>query len=125
MDLVTSNLAYTAIEGVYAGRSDAGLRSSPRYEPPVSLRPFRGRSSPRTGNLPPSPLANRDEQTAEAQALRLQHTLTPGNCIEATAIALRATVRADEIDPVLAATEPQAQAFWHVDPARLRPVDFP
>ncbi|WP_291203936.1 hypothetical protein [Hyphomonas sp.] len=57
--------------------------------------------------------------------MRSHHNHAPGNYIEATAIALRATVRPDEIDPVLAAPGPHIQAFCHIGPARLGPVDFP
>ncbi len=125
MDLTTNNLAYTAIEGVLLTfRRRLPVESALRFAdvlPAVPRAIFVSDWHPAT----PLPWGSRDEQTAEAQALRPAHNLTPGNCIEATAIALRATVRPDEIDPVLAALGPQAQAFWHVDPARLRPVDFP
>lgn len=125
MDLVTNNLAYTAIEGVLLTfRRRLPVEPALRFAdilPTVPRAIFVSHWHPAA----PASWGSRDEQTAEAQALRPHHNLTPGNCIEATAIALRATVRADEIDPVLAALGPQAQAYWHVDPARLRPVDFP
>jgi uncharacterized protein (DUF2267 family) len=125
MDLITNNLAYTAIEGVLLTfRRRLPVEPALRFAdvlPAVPRAIFVAHWHPAA----PLPWGSRDEQTAEAQALRPHHNLTPSNCIEATAIALRATVRADEIDPVLVALGPQAQAFWHVDPARLRPVDFP
>lgn len=125
MILASDNAAYTAIQGVLltfrcrlaidqALRFGDALPSVPRAIFVMGWHPSA-----------PVPWGNRDEQTAEAQTLRPHHNLTPPNCIEATAIALRAVVRPDEIDPVLAALGPQARAFWHVDPARLRPVDFP
>jgi uncharacterized protein (DUF2267 family) len=125
MFLESSNAAYTAIQGVLltfrrrltidqALRFADALPSIPRAIFVTSWHP-----------AAPAPWGSRDEQTAEAQALRTHHNLTPPNCIEATAVALRAVVRPDEIDPVLAAIGPGAEAFWWVDPTRIRPVDFP
>jgi uncharacterized protein (DUF2267 family) len=125
MNLVSNNAAYTAIQGVLLTfrrrlTIDQGLRFSDAL-PSIPRSVFVMGWHP----APPLPWGNRDEQTAEAQALRPHHNLTPPNCIEATAIALRALVRPDEIDPVLAAIGPGAEAFWWVDPARIRQVDFP
>ncbi len=125
MALISNNAAYTAIEGVLltfrrrltvdqALRFADALPSIPRAIFIMGWHPTE-----------PAPWGSRAEQTAEARALRPHHNLTPVNCIEATAIALRAVVRPDEIDPVLAAIGPEAEAFWHIDPARVRPVDFP
>ena len=67
----------------------------------------------------------RADQITEAKALRPHHNLTPANCIEATAIALRATVPAPDFDHLLAAIGTGAQDFWRVPPAKLRTVTFP
>lgn len=123
MDLASDNMTYTAVDGV--------------------LRVFRRRLTPEqgiafAGVLPstlraifvtgweitsdPLPFASRDELTAEAQALRPDHNLTPDNAIAATAWALRRSVRQAELDRVLARIGPEAQAFWHVevsDPSEL------
>lgn len=125
MDLVTNNLAYTAIEGVLLTlRRRLAAEPALRFADILATVPqaiFATHWQPAA----PSPGGNRDEETGEAQALRLHNNLTPGNCIEAKAIALRAIVRADEIDPVLAAFGPQAQALWHVDPGAFAPSIFP
>lgn len=125
MDLVSNNSAYTAIEGVLLAfrrrlTVDQALRFADAL-PSVVRAIFLYRWHPEA----PAPWGSRDVQTAEAKALRPDHNLTPDNCIDATAIALRAVVRPDEIDPVLSAIGPEAEAFWRVAPERLRPVDFP
>lgn len=125
MDLVSDNLAYTAIEGVLLAfrrrlTVDQALRFADRL-PSIPRAIFVFRWQPET----PAAWGSRATQIAEAKSLRPGHNLTPDNCIEATAIALRAVVRADEIDPVLAAIGNEATAFWHVPPERLRNVDFP
>lgn len=125
MILVSNNAAYTAIEGVLLTfRRRLTIEQALRFADALPSIP---RAIFVSGWRPeaPAPWDSRAEQTAEAQALRPHHNLTPPNCIEATAIALRAVVRPDEIDPVLAAIGPEAEAFWWVDPARIRPVDFP
>ncbi len=125
MDLVSNNSAYTAIEGVLLTfRRRLSVDQALRFAdvlPAVLRAIFVTHWHPQA----PAPWGEREDQVAEAQALRAHHNLTPGNCIEATAIALRAVVREDEIDPVLATIGPEGQAFWHVDPERRRPVDFP
>ncbi|WP_373050650.1 DUF2267 domain-containing protein [Thalassovita aquimarina] len=125
MGLETDNLAYTAIQGV--------------------LQAFRRRLTPQQAIafaqvLPTVPRAifvadwdfaegpvapgTRADWTAEAKALRPDHNLTPDNCVEATAIALRKSVRRDDLDRVLATLPCFARDFWHtpsVDPATLGP----
>lgn len=125
MGLSSNNSAYTAIEGVLvAFRRRLTVDQALRFADALPSIP---RAVFVTGWHPqaPAPWGSRATQIAEAQALRPHHNLTPDNCIEATAIALRAVVRPDEIDPVLADIGPQAEAFWHVPAERLRPVDFP
>ena len=123
MDLVSSNSAYTAVEGV--------------------LRVFRRRLTPEQGlafanilpsvlraifihdwdiNTPPVPFGDRTALTREAQALRPNHNLTPDNAIEATAWALRRSIDQRDLDRVLAGFPPGAQEFWQVkvdDPREL------
>lgn len=125
MILVSNNAAYTAIQGVLLTfRRRLTIDQALRFADALPSIP---RAIFVTGWHPKSPVpwGSRNEQTAEAQALRPHHNLTPPNCIEATAIALRAVVRPDEIDPVLAAIGPGAEAFWWVAPTRIRQVDFP
>ncbi len=125
MDLTSDNATYTAVEGV--------------------LRAFRRRLTPQEaidfaqvlpsvlralfvadwrldeGPLPP---AARTDWTAEAMALRPHHNLTPRNCVEATALALRKSVLREDLDRVLATLPPFAAEFWStpgIDPATLGP----
>lgn len=63
----------------------------------------------------PLPFGSRTEMTAEAQAIRRDHNLTPDDAIEAVAWALRRQVNARDFDRVLGQIGPEAQAFWHVD----------
>lgn len=125
MDLVSNNSAYTAVEGVLLTfRRRLTVAQALRFAdilPAVVRAIFVFRWQPAV----PAPWGGRDAQTKEAMALRPNHNLTPNNCIEATATALRAVVRADEIDPVLAQIGPEAEAYWQVPADRLRPVDFP
>ncbi|WP_395539902.1 DUF2267 domain-containing protein [Neotabrizicola sp. sgz301269] len=126
MSLESDNAAYTAIEGV--------------------LKAFRRRLTPQEAIdfaqiLPsviralfvadwrldegPVPAGNRRDWTAEARALRPHHNLTPENCIEATALALRQAVLREALDRVLARLPAFAAEFWapptDVDPAGLGP----
>jgi len=70
----------------------------------------------------PIAFADRAEMVAEAQAVRRHHNLTPDDCIDAVAWALRRHVNQRDLDRVLAGIGPGAQAFWHVvvdDPREL------
>jgi uncharacterized protein (DUF2267 family) len=126
MDLTSDNAAYTAVQGV--------------------LRAFRRRLTPQQAIdfaqvLPavlralfvadwrldegPVPPGTRAAWTAEAMALRPHHNLTPENCVEATALALRRSVLRGDLERVLASLPPFAAEFWStpgIDPATLGPV---
>lgn len=125
MNLDSDNATYTAVEGV--------------------LRAFRHRLTPQQAidfaqvlpsvlralfvadwrlNDSPLPPGNRADWTAEAMALRPHHNLTPMNCVEATALALRKSVLRQDLDRVLATLPPFAADFWStpgIDPATLGP----
>jgi uncharacterized protein (DUF2267 family) len=126
MDLTSDNAAYTAVQGV--------------------LRAFRRRLTPQQAIdfaqvLPaalralfvadwrldegPVPPGTRAAWTAEAMALRPHHNLTPENCVEATALALRGSVLRGDLERVLATLPPFAAEFWStpgIDPATMGPV---
>ncbi len=124
MGLVSDNATFTAVEGV--------------------LRAFRARLTPQQAIdfaqvlpsvlralfvahwqiAPPVPAGSRADWTAEAQALRPHHNLTPENCVAATAIALRKAVPRADLDRVLSALPAFATDFWStpgVDPATIAP----
>jgi uncharacterized protein (DUF2267 family) len=72
----------------------------------------------------PLPPGSRADWTAEAMALRPHHNLTPANCVEATALALRKSILRDDLDRVLATLPPFAAEFWStpgIHPATLGP----
>lgn len=123
MDLSSDNMTYTAVDGVFqtfrrrlwsaqviafADLLPSTLRAIFVYRWDVAA--------------PPLPFATREEMTREAQALRPHHNLTPDNAIEATAWALRRSLRQADLDRLLAGFPEGARAFWHVtvdDPAEL------
>lgn len=111
MNLASDNSAFTAVEGV--------------------LRAFRRRLTPQQAIdfaqvLPsvlralfvsdwqladPAAPGTRADWTFDAMALRPHHNLTPPNCVEATAIALRKSILRNDLDPVLASLPPFAAEF--------------
>ena len=125
MELGSDNATFTAVEGV--------------------LRSFRCRLTPQQAidfaqvlpsvlralfvadwRLVDEPVApgRRADWIAEARALRPHHNLTPPNCVEATALALRKSVLREDLDRVLAALPPFAAEFWStpgIDPQTLGP----
>ena len=125
MALDSDNSTFTAIEGVmHCFRNRLTLDQALRFAdllPAVPCEIFVANWHP----CPPVPWGGRADQITEAKALRPHHNLTPANCIEATAIALRATVPAPDFDHLLAAIGTGAQDFWRVPPAKLRTVTFP
>jgi uncharacterized protein (DUF2267 family) len=56
----------------------------------------------------------RADWTREARALRPDHNLTPENCVDATALALRRAVLREDLDRVLARLPTFATEFWSV-----------
>lgn len=124
MNLTSDNATFTAVEGV--------------------LRAFRRRVTPQQAIdfaqvLPsvlralfvadwqladPAPPGTRTDWSADAMALRPHHSLTPPNCVEATALALRKSVLCGDLDRVLTSLPDFAVEFWStpgIDPATLGP----
>lgn len=124
MNLTSDNATYTAVQGV--------------------LQAFRRRLTPQQAvdfaQVLPSVLralfvadwkladpvspGSRADWTAEGKALRPLHNLTPENCVEATALALRKSVLQADLDGVLATLPAFAAEFWStpgIDPASLGP----
>lgn len=124
MDLTSDNMAYTAIDGVLQTfrrhlTAGQGLHFA-------SVLPAVPRAIFVAGWQPdptPPPFPDRATLTRQVQALRSHHNLTPDNAIEATAYALRRSVRAMDLDRVLADLPEGAAAFWQVegDPDALGP----
>lgn len=118
LGLSSDNTTFTAVEGV--------------------LRAFRARLEPRQviafadllpavlralfvadwdPDAPCRPWGDRAALEAEVRALRRHHNLTPPDAIAPVARALRLSVRQADLDRVLAAIGPEAEAFWRVEGA--------
>ena len=124
MNLETDNVAYTAVQGVLqAFRRRLTPQQAIDFAQvlPAVLRAIFVADWQLSNPVPPG---SRDDWTAEAMALRPHHNLTPRNCVEATALALRKSVRCEDLDRVLATLPPFAAEFWStpgINPATLGP----
>lgn len=124
MELETDNLTYTAVQGVlqaFRRRLTAQEAVDFAQVLPAVLRALFVADWRLADPLPPG---NRADWTAEARALRPHHSLTPENCVAATALALRKSVLREDLDRVLASLPPFAAEFWStpgIDPATLGP----
>ncbi|WP_188529131.1 DUF2267 domain-containing protein [Sinisalibacter lacisalsi] len=118
LGLESDNMAYTAVQGVLlAFRRRLGPREVMAFAdvlPAVLRALFVAGWDP---EAEAEPWAARDALEAEAGALRPHHNLTPDAPIAAVARALRRAVRQPDLDRVLAAIGPEAQAFWQVEAA--------
>jgi uncharacterized protein (DUF2267 family) len=126
MDLTSDNATYTAVQGVlraFRRRLTAQQAIDFAQVLPAVLRAlFVADWRLDEGPVPPG---TRAAWTAEAMALRPHHNLTPANCVEATALALRKSVLRGDLERVLATLPPFAAEFWStpgIDPATLGPV---
>ena len=125
MNLESDNATYTAVEGVLKAFR---RRLTPQQAidfaqvlPSVLRALFVADWHLDEGPLPPG---KRSDWTAEAMAWRPHHNLTPPNCIEATAIALRKSIVRDDLDRALGLLPAFAAEFWStpgIDPATLGP----
>ncbi|MBJ3761719.1 DUF2267 domain-containing protein [Maribius pontilimi] len=125
MNTPTDNATFTAIEGVLtAFRSRLAPRDVVAFAqvlPSVPRAIFVAGWDIDAAPLPPG---TRVDWTRDAQALRRSHNLAPANCVAATAMALRRTVRARDLDPVIVDLPAFATEFWSTpgtDPATLEP----
>lgn len=124
MSLESDNATYSAVQGVlqaFRRRLTAQEGIDFAQVLPSVLRALFVADWQLADPLPPG---IRADWTAEAMALRPHHNLTPPNCVEATALALRKSVQRAEMDRVLATLPPFAAEFWStpgIDPAKLGP----
>ena len=124
MNLESDNATYTAVQGVLqAFRRRLTPQQTIDFAQvlPAVLRALFVADWQLSDPVPPG---TRDDWTAEAMALRPHHNLTPRNCVEATALALRKAVLREDLDRVLVTLPPFAAEFWStpgIDPATLGP----
>lgn len=116
MDLVSDNMAYTAVDGVFQVfrrrlTAQQGLDFASIL--PAVLRAIFVKDWDVTAA--PIPFAERQVMTREAQELRRHHNLTPDNAIEATAWAVRRCTDPLAFERVLATLPQEARDFWRVD----------
>jgi uncharacterized protein (DUF2267 family) len=125
MDLTSDNATFTAVEGVlraFRRRLTAQQAVDFAQVLPSVLRALFVSDWQLSD---PTPSGTRDDWTTEAMALRPHHNLTPPNCVEATALALRKSILREDLDRVLATLPPFAVEFWStpgIDPATLGPA---
>ena len=124
MDLSSDNTTFTAVEGAlraFRRRLTSQQAIDFAQVLPSVLRALFVADWQLAEPVPPG---TRTDWTAEAMALRPHHNLTPPNCVEATALALRQSVLREDIDRVLATLPRFAAEFWSthgIDPATLGP----
>ena len=125
MDLTSDNMAYTAVDGVFQTfRKRVTAAQGLAF---ASILPCVPRAIFVANWVPseePEPWLGRDALIEEAQSLRKHHNLTPSNCIEATAWALRRSIQSKDWDRAMLALPQIAQDFWFVeiaDPKELEP----
>lgn len=125
MGLESDNSTFTAVEGVLRAfrrrLTPAQAVAFAQVLPAVLRALFVAGWRLDEGPVPPG---TRADWTAEAQALRPHHNLTPAHCVAATAFALRRAVLREDLDRVLAALPAFAAEFWSTpghDPATLGP----
>lgn len=124
MDLVSDNMAYTALDGVlqvFRRRLTAqqGLDFA-------SVLPAIPRAIFVAGwqvQVPPLPFPDRASLVQEVKKVRQNHNLTPDNAIEATAWSLRRYIDGADLERVLARLPEGAGQFWHVDVADPREIE--
>ncbi|WP_413221464.1 DUF2267 domain-containing protein [Tritonibacter mobilis] len=124
MSLQSDNSTYTAVEGVllvFRRRLTAQEGLAFASVLPSVLRAIFVKDW--DISQPPVPFGDRASLTREAQALRPHHNLTPENAIEATARALRRSIRQQDLDRVLARLPKGAEAFWHVEVSDPRELE--
>ncbi|MGD1888573.1 MAG: DUF2267 domain-containing protein [Cohaesibacteraceae bacterium] len=121
MDLVSDNMAYTAIDGVFQVfrqrlTAQQGLDFAsvlPAVLRAVFIKDW-------DVSVDPVAFADRETMTQEAQELRRHHNLTPDNAVEATGRAIRRCTDPAEFERVLATLPKEAQEFWQAGGDSLR-----
>jgi uncharacterized protein (DUF2267 family) len=121
MDLVSDNMAYTAVDGVFQTfrrrlTAAEGLAFA-SVLPSVPRAIFVAGWQPEE---PPAPWVDRASLVSEAQAVRVNHNLTPDTCIEATSWALQRAIRAPDWAQAMARLPEEAQAYWAIEMADRR-----
>ena len=116
MDLVSDNMAYTAVDGVFqVFRRRLTVQQGLDFASILPAVPRAIFVKDWDVTAAPIPFADRQVMTREAQELRRHHNLTPDNAIEATAWAVRRCTDPLAFERVLATLPQEARDFWRVD----------
>lgn len=111
--LVTTNQAYTMVEGVlrtFRRRlSVAEGLAFANVLPPVLRALF---VEDWDSSAPVQPFASREAMTAEVQALRAAHNFSPAHAISSVATALRKHVQHERLEQVLSRLPEGSVQFW-------------
>lgn len=124
MSLESDNMAYTAVDAVlqvFRRRLTAEQGVAFADVLPTVLRAIFVKGW--DVSEPPVPFAARQILTDEAKQVRVNHNLTPGNAIEATAWAIRRCTDNRDFERVLRQLPDGAASFWHVDVKDLTELD--
>lgn len=114
MNLTSDNACFTAVQGVLlAFRRRVTVQQAIDFAQvlPAVLRALFVAD---WQVAPPLPPGARADWCRDAKALRPHHNLTPDNCVEATALALRKSVLREDLERVLVTLPPFATLFWSV-----------
>ena len=111
--LVTTNQAYTMVEGVFRTfRRRVSVAEGLAFAdvlPPVLRALF---VEAWDSSAPVQPFASREAMTAEVQALRAAHNFSPVNAISSVATALRKHVQHERLEQVLSKLPDGSVQFW-------------
>jgi uncharacterized protein (DUF2267 family) len=114
--LVTTNQAYTMVEGVFRTfRRRLSVAEGLAFAdvlPPVLRALF---VEGWDASAPVQPFASREAMTAEVQALRAAHNFSPVNAMSSVAAALRKHVQHERLEQVLSKLPDGAVRFWAVE----------
>lgn len=114
--LVTTNQAYTMVEGVFRTfrrrLSVAEGLAFANVLPPVLRALF---VEEWDSSAPVQPFASREAMTAEVQALRAAHNFSPVNAISSVATALRKHVQHERLEQVLSKLPDGSVQFWALE----------
>ncbi|WP_254919214.1 DUF2267 domain-containing protein [Oceanicola sp. 22II-s10i] len=115
MDTPSSNVAYTAAEGVFAAfRARLSIQTALDFAQVLPSVP-RALFVQGWRVADPLPWAGPDDYLAEVRALRADHNFVSDNAVEAVSYALHRALRPGDLDRALARIGPEAQAFWRLE----------
>ena len=124
MDLVSNNMAYTAMDGVFqVFRRRLSAQQGLDFASVLPTVPRAIFVAEWKVEDPPLPFLDREALTREVKLVRENHNLTPDNAIEATAWTIRRYTNNADFDRVLAGLPEGAISYWQADTADPSELD--